>query len=110
MAMAVHHDSASREPLQPAHQPVAVDEGGSDALGQGLGGAGIFDEMVMQRDDPARVRIMGDGDVHGARLFRRDQSQRVGEGKMGIGVRVQQDHSEPVVAVGNAHQRKDPGP
>src|SRR6478736_6335719 len=66
----------------------------------------ILHHMVMQRDDPTRPRVLRAGALQGADLIGGDQSQRVGEGEMRVGVRVEQDDAEPVVALGRQHHRE----
>ncbi len=57
VAMAVHEDGAARQRLEAAHEPIAVDQRRADALRQRLGGPWIFDDVVVQRDHPARIGI-----------------------------------------------------
>jgi hypothetical protein len=40
-------------------------------------------------------------------LLVRDHSQRIGEGKVSVGVRVQHDHAEPILGVRRQHHGKD---
>ena len=86
MAMAVHQDGATRQRLEAAHEPIAVDQRRADPLRQRFGGPWIFDDVVVQRDHPARMRIFGTRDVDAAHLLGRHHAQRIGEGEMRVGV------------------------
>ena len=54
--MPVHEDTSLRHRLQAAQEPIAVDEGRSDALRQNLCRARILDRMVVEPDEPAGPR------------------------------------------------------
>jgi hypothetical protein len=79
MPMAVHEYCSAGQELQTTNKPIAVDQGRSNALGKGLCRARVLDEMMVEGNHPARVRVLRAGDLDPAGLFRRDQSKRVGE-------------------------------
>src|SRR6476660_8044428 len=54
----VHHNDAVGQGLKLAHEPVAVDQRRADALRQSLCRPRIFDDMMMQGDDPAGARVL----------------------------------------------------
>src|SRR4029077_17088840 len=97
MAVAVHDDDAARERPQFADEPAAVDERGADPFRERHDRHGIFDEVVMQRDDPSRLWISADRSSETAALFDGDQSKRVGEGEMRLRVRIEDGDAEPVL-------------
>ena len=61
MPMPMHHDDAVGHPLQLSDEPAAIDECGSDPFRQGLGGFGILDRMMVERDDPGGIGVLADG-------------------------------------------------
>ena len=56
--VAVHDDDALGIGLEHALKPAAVDEGRADPLGEVGDRHRIFDQMMMQRDDPSRLGIV----------------------------------------------------
>ena len=61
-----------------AHEPAAVDQRGADALGE-LHRHRIFDEMMMQRDDPMRLGKSVEQAPPICGLLDRHHAQRIGE-------------------------------
>src|ERR1700751_2518955 len=78
-----------------ADKPAAIDQRGADPFRE-TDGHGIFHQMVMERDNPLRVRKFGNGLEEAARLFDWYESQRVGEGEMTFGVGVEDRHPEAI--------------
>src|SRR5271155_3191563 len=79
VTVAVHDDRSGRDALQAADEPVSVDQRGPDPLRKGLHTAGIFDDVMVDSDDPARARILRDGEVDRAHLPERYKAKRIGE-------------------------------
>ena len=100
MPMPVHEDTSLRHRLQAAQEPVAVDECRSDALRENLCRARILDRMVVKPDEPAGPRVLREDHVDRARLRRRNHPERIGEGEVGVRVRVQEDDTQTIVAIG----------
>src|ERR1700730_9401269 len=62
MSMTVHQHRAARQGAQSANQPTAIDQGRADALRKRFRRPGIFDEMVMESNEPAGSRVLRRGD------------------------------------------------
>src|SRR5215470_10337741 len=110
MPVTVHHDCSVRQVLQSANEPVSVDQGCADTLGERLRRPGIFDEMVVKSEDPAGSRVLRCSDLDPLGLLGGYHPERIGKGEMRIGVRVQQDNPKAVVLVWRKYHRKDLGP
>ena len=93
--------------LELAHEAAAIDQRRSDPLRKGLGLLRVFDRVMMQRDDPARARILRQRHQHGPHILLRDEAERVGEGEMRLGIRVQQHDSEPIRLRRRQNHRED---
>src|SRR5262249_55978812 len=106
MAVAVHDDDAGPERPELADEPAAVDERGADPLRERHDRHGIFNEVVMQRDDPSRLWISADRRGETAALFDGDQSKCVGEGEMRLRVRIEEGAAEPVLGVRRQNHRE----
>src|SRR5262249_47690984 len=106
----VHHDRSACQTLQSANEPVSVDQRRTDTLGERLRRPGIFDEMVVESDDPVGSRVFRSNDLDPPDLLSGDHSEGVREREMSIGVRVQQDDPEAVVPTWRKYHRKDLGP
>ena len=70
MPMTVHDHGAPAEVQQSTNEPAAVDKSGPNTLGQFLSLLRIFDNVVVQSDDPAGPRVLIDGNAASASLFR----------------------------------------
>src|SRR5262249_61149682 len=95
--MPMHDDNLAAEALQLTHEPRAINECGTNALGEKLGRLGILYEMVMQGDDPAGTREAFGNREQSPGLLDRDETQRVGEGELGIRIAIKQNDPRPVV-------------
>src|ERR1700722_417155 len=58
MPVAVHDDDTGGIGLEDALKPAAVDERRPDPLGEGADRHRILDQMMVQPDDPSRLRIV----------------------------------------------------
>src|ERR1700733_3990358 len=99
MAVAVHDYDAGREPFELAYEPGAVDERSADAFGKCHHRHRIFQQVVMQRDDPDGPWKPVDRSHETMRLFDGDKPERVGEGEMGFGVGVEDSDTETVLRI-----------
>ena len=72
--------------------------------------ARVLDQMMMEGDHPTRARILRAGNLNSTGLLRRDHSKRIGEGKMCVGVRIQQDDAYTVLRIGRQYHWKDTTP
>src|SRR5262245_6526568 len=106
MAVAVHDDDAGCDWLELADEPAAVDERGADPYRERHDRHRIFDEVVMQRDDPSRLWIFADRRSETAALFEGYQSKCVGEGEMRLRVRIKDGDAEPVLGVRRQNHRE----
>src|SRR5215471_12408887 len=106
MAVAVHHDDTAPKLPQLAHKPAAVDERGADPYRERHHRHGIFDEVVMQRDDPSRLWIFSDRRSETTALFDGYQSKCVGEGEMRLRVRIKDGDAEPVLGIRRQNHRE----
>ena len=106
MPVTMQQDRAPGEPPQFADEPIAVDERRADALRQSLRCPRIFEEMVVQRHEPAGFGVFGEGNLHAPHLLSRHHAKGVGEGEMRVGVRVQQDDAETVLRLRRHHHRE----
>jgi len=74
MPVAVHDDDAAGIGLEHALKPAAVDERGPDAFGERRDRHRIFDQMMVQRHDPAGFGIMVERGGEPARMVGRNHS------------------------------------
>ena len=58
MPVTVHHDHSVCQMPQPTNEPIAVNQGRADTLCECLPCPRIFNEMVVQTNDPAAARIL----------------------------------------------------
>ena len=79
MPMPMHDHGASAEVEQPTNEPATVDESGPDTLGQFLCRLGIFDDVMMQSDDPMGTWVLIDDSPAGAILISGHETQRIGK-------------------------------
>ena len=79
--VAMQHHDPPRVPPQPPQHPMPVDQGGTDALRERRTRARIFHQMVVQRDQPARLRPFAHRRFCRAKLAHAQDAERVGEGK-----------------------------
>src|SRR5262245_28406442 len=110
MPVTVHHDRSACQTLQSANEPVSVDQGRTDTFGERLRRPGIFDEMVVESDDPVGSRVFRSNDLDPPDLLSGNHPECVREREMSIGVGVQQDDPEAVVPTWRKYHRKDLGP
>jgi hypothetical protein len=54
-------------------EPAAIDERRADSLRKGCDRPGVFGHMMMECDNPARLRVSVEGSDEPARLLSRDQ-------------------------------------
>src|SRR5262245_24521618 len=99
MAVTVHDDDVGCERPELTDEPAAVDERGADPYRERQHRHGIFDEVMMQRDDPSRLWIFADRRSETAALFDGDQSKCVREGEMRLRVRIKDGDAEAVLGV-----------
>src|SRR6478609_11607114 len=97
MAVAVHDHDAGRERPELAYEPGAVDERSADPLGKCRDRHRIFQQVVMQRDDPAGLWKFVERSRETMRLLDGDKSARAGEGELGFGVGVKDSATETVL-------------
>ena len=86
MPVAMHDDNPVGKWLEPADEPLAVDERRPDALGQSHAGSRVLDDMMMDAHNPAGTGILRKGGVDGRELVGGHHSERIGEREMGIGI------------------------
>src|SRR5262245_59724186 len=108
--MSVHQHHLAGAGLETTYQPIAVDERRTDTLGESLGRSRIFDQMMVQSDDPAGLWVLRARDLDGLGLLDRDHAERVRERKMRVGIGIQQHDAQTVVAIGRQYQWEDASP
>src|SRR5262245_39325410 len=110
VSMPVHQHHLAGAGFETTNEPIAVDQRRADALGESLGRSRIFDQMMMQSDDPAGLWVLRTRDLDALGLLDRDHAERVRKRKMRVGIRIQQYDSQSVVAIGRQHQWEDASP
>src|ERR1700745_1146005 len=97
MPVTVHEYHAAGKRLEPPDEPIAVDQGRADALRQRPCRARILDDVMMENDDPAGIRVLRARGLQATGLIDRNHAERIGEREMRIGIRVEQDDAQGIV-------------
>src|ERR1700751_1822961 len=86
VAVAVHDYRTYSERLELPEKTPAVDERCADSFGECRDRHWIFDQVVVQRDDPASLRVCADRRSEATGLLKGDHAERVGKGEMRVGI------------------------
>src|SRR5262245_42889408 len=86
VAVAVHHDRASRDRLQSTNKPAAVDQGRPDPHRESRYWHRVLYDVVVNRHDPPSLRKLTNGGFETTDLLGRDHPECIGEGEMRLGV------------------------
>jgi hypothetical protein len=107
MPVAVHDDNPPGVRLEDALKPAAVDEGGADPLGKGGDRHRVFNQVMVQPDDPSGARMTVERRGEPLRLTDGNHSERIGEREIRIRIRIEDRDAETISLRRGQDQRKE---